>query len=411
MRVLTPSSNEKALGFIRTVDVASVLLAAPIAALLRDPTLFTEPRLIPTLMYCAIGFAAGLAMVIVFRLGKDFGNHVTSWEVKTVLMAAFAAATLTASLTFSFDRLNSVPRSLPLIHLLVLNALMLGGRAVALRRGRYNGFRLGGIGFDFSHILVVGANRITYAYLRMLDAFDDDFINIVGILNDDPELIGRSIFGHPVIAPVSALSRVMSEYRVHGVEIDKVLVSSDSRNLQSEALREVETICRSSNIAMEVLNETLVFELGEAAALGPALLDSAGPNEPRKPFQESGRLFDLVRFGRCSLAYNCIDRVGNYCRAWLADPVLAKARWLPWAPVSIFKFRTLHAPFDRHGEFIEEDKRPSRVGGFLRYTRLDELPQLWNIMIGDMSFVGPRPLLPVDQPSTSRLRLQVRPGT
>ena len=76
----------------------------------------------------------------------------------------------------------------------------------------------------------------------------------------------------------------------------------------------------------------------------------------------------------------------------------------------LYKFRTLHPPFDRRGLSVSEDDRLSWIGRFLRTGRLDELPQLLNVLVGEMSLIGPRPLLPEDQPTNSKLRLLARPG-
>ena len=76
----------------------------------------------------------------------------------------------------------------------------------------------------------------------------------------------------------------------------------------------------------------------------------------------------------------------------------------------MYKFRTLRAPFDDDGKPILANRRPSRIGRFLRATRLDELPQLLNVLLGEMSLIGPRPLLPEDQPGNTSIRLAVRPG-
>ena len=64
----------------------------------------------------------------------------------------------------------------------------------------------------------------------------------------------------------------------------------------------------------------------------------------------------------------------------------------------------------REGNRIPDEQRASTLGTYCGGRRLDELPQLYNILIGEMSFVGPRPLLAVDQPEEMHRALLVRPG-
>ena len=82
-------------------------------------------------------------------------------------------------------------------------------------------------------------------------------------------------------------------------------------------------------------------------------------------------------------------------------------------PFSMFKFRTMTDACDESGQPLPDDQRLTRLGSFLRSTSLDELPELWNVLKGDMSLVGPRPLLmeylPLYSPEQAR-RHEVRPG-
>ena len=80
---------------------------------------------------------------------------------------------------------------------------------------------------------------------------------------------------------------------------------------------------------------------------------------------------------------------------------------------NIIKFRSMNNRRDKQGNLLPDEQRLTAYGNFLRNTSLDELPELFNIFIGDMSVVGPRPLLPEYIPyytPEEHRRHSVRPG-
>ena len=79
----------------------------------------------------------------------------------------------------------------------------------------------------------------------------------------------------------------------------------------------------------------------------------------------------------------------------------------------LIKFRSMTDARDASGALLPDAERLTGLGNFLRSTSLDELPELWNILVGEMSFVGPRPLLPDYLPyyrKEEKIRHQMRPG-
>ncbi|EGP5341569.1 sugar transferase [Enterococcus faecium] len=107
--------------------------------------------------------------------------------------------------------------------------------------------------------------------------------------------------------------------------------------------------------------------------------------------------------------------VGILVRIKLGSPIIFKQE-RPGKSEKIFsmyKFRTMTDERDHNGEYLPDEIRLTKFGKMLRATSLDELPELWNILKGDMSIVGPRPLLVEYLPLYSekqRKRHNVRPG-
>ena len=128
------------------------------------------------------------------------------------------------------------------------------------------------------------------------------------------------------------------------------------------------------------------------------------------------RWFDLVV---CTIALGCLWpvmlAVAIFIRTKLGAPVffVQQRPGLDGAPFNMIKFRTMLNAKDADGRDLADSERLTGFGKFLRSTSLDELPELWNIIKGDMSLVGPRPLLMQYLPLYSSLqarRHEVRPG-
>ncbi|MGR9048665.1 sugar transferase [Halobacillus faecis] len=82
-------------------------------------------------------------------------------------------------------------------------------------------------------------------------------------------------------------------------------------------------------------------------------------------------------------------------------------------PFTIYKFRTMTNETDDKGKLLSNEARMTKLGGWIRKLSLDEIPQLINVLKGDMSLVGPRPLLPIYLPyytTEESRRHEVRPG-
>lgn len=125
------------------------------------------------------------------------------------------------------------------------------------------------------------------------------------------------------------------------------------------------------------------------------------------------------------------DIVASICGLLLLAPVIAIVAWqirrklgspvlfrqvrpgLNGKPFEMIKFRTMRDAVDAAGNPLPDSERMTPFGSFLRSSSLDELPELWNVLKGDMSLVGPRPLLmeylPLYSPEQYR-RHEARPG-
>jgi len=420
----------------QAIDLTWVALSVLLALVIRDNFTLSPRRIegiVPYALVCVISAA------IVFRaagLQRTLWRYVSLTDVLHVIAAVTVTLLLALLAVFIWNRLEGVPRAVPVIQWLLLVGGLVGSRiAVRLageRMRRRNDRRTKPLE-DTQHVLIVGVNDITELYLRSVAEFASDSFVVVGILSTgSKQLKGRFLRMHKILSEPENVQRVLAQLEIHGVRVNRIVVTQPFEQLSGAAREALQTVERSSAIKVDWLVESLGLR-GAGASSNTPTLDTlpqvagtapslAGENSETTETNERvlpARYHRLKRMIDAAVALTMLIVLAPFIvlqAVLVAIDVGTPLLFWQWRPgrggrpVKLYKFRTMRGAHDAAGDRIPDDLRSSVIGRFLRRSHLDELPQLYNILVGEMSFVGPRPLLPVDQPEDRTVRLLVRPG-
>jgi lipopolysaccharide/colanic/teichoic acid biosynthesis glycosyltransferase len=417
LRLKKPSSHTRLLSRVGVWDVVWGG-ASPLAAyLLRDGAIL-RPGAVAT--YCGVAFLASLLVFQWFQTSSPIPRFYSIRDAFELIKACVLVAALAAVVAFLLTRLDEAPRSIPILHFMLLASGLLGARFLLRLRETRRESRRPNAAEKVEHVLIIQASRLAWFFSKMVEEVASGAYQIVAILDDRPKMKHRSLNGYPIIGAPTDLEKVIADYAMHGVRIDKVVLAARPADLPAIVWDEVSRVCRALDIDLEVLPERLTLgrsvggeETATSLSENSALAEDGWQILLDRPFWRIKRGIDfLIALGMAVLMSPIALVVYALVLLDVGIPAVFWQRRLGrnGAPLYLYKFRTLQAPFDRRTKQRREVQQSSSLGWFLRTTRLDELPQLWNVLSGDMSLIGPRPLLPVDQPKDLSLRLTVRPG-
>ncbi len=270
------------------------------------------------------------------------------------------------------------------------------------------------------HAVVVGAGPGGRIFAETLEASENPDLRVTAFIDRRPELAGTSVGGIPVSLPDP--DDLLGQIRALGVE---VIIVADSAGWDEELIQRVLSV-RVEGVPVHEM--ALMFKR-ITGRVPVGYVDNAyflfGPGFSLNQNIWVRNLFRLFDIGLASvgllLSLPLQLLTGLAVLLLNGRPILFAQERLgkDERPFVLYKFRTMIR--DAEGLSgpqwsVEDDPRVTRLGRFLRRSRLDEMPQLWNVLKGEMSFIGPRPERKhfVDQlrkkiPFYS-LRFTVRPG-
>ena len=255
--------------------------------------------------------------------------------------------------------------------------------------------RLRRAGHNLQHILVVGAGALGREITQKLLGHRELGLEVVGFLDDDPGKQNASFSGVPVLGTTRDVEQVLAARPV-----DQVFVA-----LPLEAHRKMLRILQV--VSRECVEVKLVPDILQYATLNASLEDVDGTpviNLSQVPLQGWNSLVKRgmdIALSMLALAVLLPLLPPIALLIWLEDrgPIFYRQErmGLDGKSFMILKFRSMRVNAESSTGpvwAVKDDPRRTRVGGFLRRWSLDELPQLWNVIKGEMSLIGPRPERP-----------------
>lgn len=307
---------------------------------------------------------------------------------------------------FADNRLEGIARSIPFIQLALQGIMFVAVRNVAQKmfttKKEPPAKPLG--------VLVVGCNRTAEAYIRAVDLLSAGTLEIAGILSEHTSMVGLTLRGKKILGTVGQAQDVVKTLRVHGIDLDKIVIAVPESDRARPEFAELDRVIYDQKLAVMQVDNLFGSSRdtdAEAPAAHPEVTGAFGRYAPLKAAIDilgSSVLLVLTAPLFVLVAGLTLLDIGRPIYFW------QRRMGRRGRGITLYKFRTMRSPLGRDGEVLDDSQRTSAIGRFLRKTRLDELPQLLHIFNGEMSFIGPRPLLPIDQPEAVLERLSVRPG-
>ena len=415
------------------MDLLFVASATIVAVMLRGYfDTFTE-SLIALMPYSLISLGCASAIFLVGGLDRTPWRYSSVADHLQVIVLTVLTILLALVITFALNRLEPVARSLPVLQGgLILSALIVARSIARFRHTRQIENNANGHGNEKPHetVLVVGVNTLTELFLLSVREFAPERTQVAGIIVEDRTLQGRAIQNKTVLGTVEELQSILQSLEVHGVAVDRIVVATAVEQLQPRSLEILLEIENTSDIFVQFLTERLGFEgvaqkpsglsgqernsaHGQRVIAGLGKVIEIDQNSALRSFRLEKRIVDVLGAAILIIALSPVAILVAFVVALdVGFPIIfwQQRPGVYGRPFKLYKFRTMRASHDRHRVRVPDDQRSSAVGQALRRTRLDELPQLFNVLIGDMSLIGPRPLLPCDQAPEYAARLSVRPG-
>jgi sugar transferase (PEP-CTERM system associated) len=268
-----------------------------------------------------------------------------------------------------------------------------------------------------SSVLILGTGRLARELAAEIVHRPELGLAVTGFLDDDPNLLGVSIVNPRVIGSNKELTRIVSECKV-----DKVVVEIQDRRgrLPFKELLELKT----SGIGIEeatTLYERLTGKIAVENLKASWMIFGNGFDVSSRALLLTRILSILVSMALLVLFLPIFPLIALLIKLDSRGPVLHRQERVGQHGkiFVLWKYRSMRHDAEQHTGPVwaaRFDKRVTRVGKFLRRTRLDEVPQLYNVLRGDMNLVGPRPERPQFVQELSKtvpfyhLRHSVKPG-
>jgi len=376
----------------------------------------------PLSAYIPFGFLFTGLMLLAFQMDRVYQD----WFGRPWLDQIYRIVNATAKSVVVILAITFVLQPLQYSRLLLIEAGIVAIVLLALSRMLQNGIvgwlRTRGIGV--ARVIIVGAGEVGRTVMRTIVARPELGYQVVGFVDDNPEKGQTDIGRFRALGPTNNLARLIEEEAV-----DEVIVTLPW--MYHRKIMGIVRECERRQVRARIVPDLFQMSLSHVDVddLGGVPLISVRP----------------VGFERGALVVKrAMDVLGALVGLTLGAPVLAlialAVRLDSPGPVvfrqtrmgvdgktfNMYKFRSMRegaeTELERYRELneadgplfkIRDDPRLTRVGRFLRRTSLDELPQLWNVLRGEMSLVGPRPPIPAEVSrymEWHKRRLEVRPG-